>query len=296
MPYRTQSLGSRNVKETLTTPAEIAALAPEFALLSQITRNPLYHRKALKAVEALWDLRDSTDLLRRNIDIIRGQWADNQMTMTEDVAGYYRSVLNAYLINGEPRYRQIWQQGTTALKNHLLRQTPHGHYFRHTAAPNRPDSVWYYSETRLPGQFALAGDLATAAKLQKYVQHLQTSHPLLPQAWHIGKNQPLAHGYDQQGFEAENMLWLSVYAPESANWQAQARTYFDKLRTRTRTPDGYVALRHIGQGIAHDLTPTEFTARTLRCLYLIAKPSLWQAPYTILSGNAQMLKTHPRRK
>jgi hypothetical protein len=290
MPWRMVSLSSRSVQDQIATPTQVASLSVEFSLLSKLTRNPLYNKKAVQAAEALFALRDSFGLLGTRIDVQSGLWIDKSATMADGTAGFYRNTLKAWLLGGENTYKRIWQEGTTDAKRELLKQNTHGVYFAHLNGPKHvADSLYFANEIPLAGLFALGGQTKFSSALWKYYQSLADTLVLFPQVWDVKRMRPKYLGYDLKGADVENILLQMQYIP-NFNGLELSKKIFAEIQKRCKQSYGYTNLSDLYRGIPTDEMPPEFMAKTLKMLYLIAKPSALDLKKVVFSGNGQPLR------
>lgn len=77
----------------------------EFAALTSLTGDPIYEKKARKAMDFLWQQRHrSSDLMGTVLNVHSGDWTRRESGIGAGIDSYYEYTLKAYILLGDESY------------------------------------------------------------------------------------------------------------------------------------------------------------------------------------------------
>ena len=94
----------------------------DFATLSRLLNDPVYERLARKAMQTIFSLRNlETGLVGNELNVETGEWLGQMSGLGAGIDSYLEYLLKGYLLFGDRRDYDMYEQLTNSIKQHLKR-------------------------------------------------------------------------------------------------------------------------------------------------------------------------------
>ena len=118
MPYRYINLKTGAVRETVTSPADIATYLPEWGTLSRLTGDPRYASAAKKAAAAIFQRRSKLDMVATRIDVLTGEWCSRTATVGSYCDSFFEYLWDGWQLFGDADCKRMYAVCTAAILKH----------------------------------------------------------------------------------------------------------------------------------------------------------------------------------
>jgi mannosyl-oligosaccharide alpha-1,2-mannosidase len=118
MPYRRINLKTGAVRDSVTSPADIATYLPEWGTLSRLTGDPRYAQAAKRAVSALFQRRSKLDMVATQIDVLSGEWRSRQATVGSYCDSFFEYLWDGWQLFGDRDCKRMYDVCTAAILKH----------------------------------------------------------------------------------------------------------------------------------------------------------------------------------
>lgn len=110
MPYGTVNLkhGVPQNETPITCTAGVGTFLIEFSTLSQLTGDPIFYEKAMKAVEALHNSRSDIDLVGNHINVQDGKWTATDSGIGAGVDSYFEYLIKGSMLLQMPKLMEMF--------------------------------------------------------------------------------------------------------------------------------------------------------------------------------------------
>ena len=110
MPYGTVNLkhGVPQNETPITCTAGVGTFLIEFSTLSQLTGDPIFYQKAMKAVEALHNSRSDIDLVGNHINVQDGKWTATDSGIGAGVDSYFEYLIKGSMLLQMPKLMEMF--------------------------------------------------------------------------------------------------------------------------------------------------------------------------------------------
>ena len=143
--------------------AGVGTLLMEFALLSYLSRDDVFYRRADAALSALLAMRSPLGLFGNTLTVDRAQWTNANAGIGAGVDSFYEYLLKSYVLLGSRKYLHAFDAAYGAVLRHLR----HGHwYIEADMNSGAPQHLQFQSlHSFFPGLQSAAGRLPAGARL-----------------------------------------------------------------------------------------------------------------------------------
>ncbi|VDO62313.1 unnamed protein product [Heligmosomoides polygyrus] len=270
------------VEETCT--AGAGSLLVEFGILSRLLGDeascvPLsYERTARRINEELWRLRDKNTGLPGNlINIQTGQWVGHLSGVGAGLDSFYEYFLKAYILFGEPRDLQLFNEAYDAILANMRRgrtlcNSEDGEpplFVNVDARDGSTANTWIDSlQASFAGLLVLAGHLDEAICQHAFYYAVWSKYGVLPERYNWFLKRPDVNFYPLRPEFVES-TYLLYLATKNPFYLHVGREIMDSLNTRTRVRCGFATVHNVDDGSLEDRMESFFLAETMKYLYLL---------------------------
>ena len=273
MPYVMVNLKTGQTKWKVNNPAEIGTLILEFGTLSKLTNNPIYYRKAKKAVVELYKRRSKIGLVGTTIDVETGTWVNTTSHISGMIDSYYEYLLKAGLLFEDSDFKTMWQNSIQAINRYLADDLPHGLWYGYANMNDgkRLKTQFGALDAFFPAVLALGGDLSRAKKLQDSCYKMWQLHGIEPEQLDYSSMTIKSPSYVLRPENIESAYYLYQLTRDPKDL-AMGRTYLQSLIKHCKTDCGFAHLKSVVTKEKSDNMESFFLAETLKYLYLLFAP------------------------
>lgn len=293
LPFRYVHLRTGAVRDSVNNPAEIGTLLLEFGMLSHHTQNPVYHRKARRAIDVLYSRRSSIDLVGTWIDVVSGDWKNTTSHVGGAIDSYYEYLLKGSILFNDTTLRRMYDIHMAAV-NRFVADTVNGALWYGRVdmqSGNRLSRRYGALEAFMPGMLLLGGDLQRAKALQASGYMMWNLHGIEPEGLEYGTMSVIHPGYPLRPeiIESAYYLWSATRDPV---YREMGETFYRDLVRFCRTDAGFAHLKNVVTKEKEDAMESFFFAETLKYLYLLfAEEDAFD-----LAGHVLNTEAHPYKK
>jgi hypothetical protein len=276
-----------------TNPAEIGTLLIEFGTLSKLTKKPVYHDKAKRALVELYKRRSKIDLVGSMIHVETGKWIDSISHISGGIDSYYEYLLKSARLFDDKEIEQMWKTSIKALNKHLEDEVSTGFWYGYVNmnTGERVATRFGSLDAFFPAVLALSGDLNRAKKLQESAYKMWTARGIEPEEIDYVTGKISYDGYNLRPEIIESAYYLYSITKD-LRYLEMGSTFLESLECYCKTDAGYAALSSVEKKEKKDVMESYFLAETLKYLYLLFAP-----PETLdLSKVVFNTEAHPIRK
>lgn len=264
------------VEETCT--AGAGSLLVEFGILSRLLGDESYERTARRINEELWRLRDKNTGLPGNlINIQTGQWVGHLSGVGAGLDSFYEYFLKAYILFGEPRDLQLFNEAYDAILANMRRgrtlcNSEDGEpplFVNVDARDGSTANTWIDSlQASFAGLLVLAGHLDEAICQHAFYYAVWSKYGVLPERYNWFLKRPDVNFYPLRPEFVES-TYLLYLATKNPFYLHVGREIMDSLNTRTRVRCGFATVHNVDDGSLEDRMESFFLAETMKYLYLL---------------------------
>ncbi len=274
MPYRFVNLKTGKVRGTVSNPAETGTLILEFGTLSKLTGNPVFYKKAKRALVATFDRRSKIGLVGAGINVETGKWTDTDSSISGGIDSYYEYLWKCWRLFGDKDCLSMWKASIPAINKYLADEV-HGELWYGHADMNtgkRTATDYGALDAFFPGLLALSGDVPRAARLQDSSFRMWNLHGIEPEVLNYRTMKIAYDGYALRPEIVESTYYLYHYTRDP-KYLAMGSTMFDDFVKYCRTDAGYAALKSVVTKQQTDDMESFVLAETFKYYYLLFDPS-----------------------
>ncbi|XGW26291.1 hypothetical protein V3C99_007144 [Haemonchus contortus] len=263
------------VEETCT--AGAGSLLVEFGILSRLLGDQTFERIARRINEELWRLRDrNTGLPGNLINIQTGEWVGYLSGVGAGLDSYYEYFLKAYILFGEPRDLQLFNEAYDAILANLRRgrslcnsdgEPPL--FVNVDARDGSTANTWVDSlQASFAGLLVLAGQLDEAICQHAFYYAVWSKYGVLPERYNWLLKRPDVKFYPLRPEFVES-TYLLYRATKNPFYLHVGREVLNSLNTMTRVRCGFATVHNVDDGSLEDRMESFFLAETMKYLYLL---------------------------
>lgn len=291
-----------------TSVAEAGTFLLEFALLSELTGDPVFLNKARAASDVVYNARSADDLIGLNLEVATGAWLETQTSIGSGVDSFLEYLAKYAILADDDTSRRQFRRLYKGIMSHA--RSAEGAFFpveMKTGKIALPylDSLQIY----FPGVQTLLGEpsqTALASQSVYYYAELMKEYGFVPEVLDVVVPVIVDGRYDLRP-ELIESLYLVHRATGDPQLRVFAETFLDNLEAHCRVECGYAALEHVTSRKKKNRMESFFLAETLKYLYLIfaedAPLYSWRFTGAVLNTEAHPLwlpsrnpetRTYPR--
>ncbi|ULT80455.1 hypothetical protein L5515_016666 [Caenorhabditis briggsae] len=239
----------------------------EFAALTRLTGDPIYEKKARKAMDFLWQQRHrSSDLMGTVLNVHSGDWTRRESGIGAGIDSYYEYTLKAYILLGDESYLDRFNKHYDAIKRYITKGPifVDVHMHRPTVATRGfMDSLLAF----WPGLQVLKGDVKEAIEIHEMLFQVIQKHKFLPEAFtHDFQVHWAEHPIRPEFVESTYFLYRATKDP---HYLHVAKQIMDSINKYVKVPCGFAALKDIRTMVKEDQMESFVLSETFKYLYLI---------------------------
>ncbi|XP_078483513.1 ER degradation-enhancing alpha-mannosidase-like protein 1 [Ciona intestinalis] len=280
IPYPRVNLrhGLPNSTITHTATAGAGSLLLEFGTLSRLIGDPTFENVARRAMHELWMRKNSdTGLLGVAIDVVTGEWMGKQSGVGAGLDSYLEYLLKAYILFGEKRDLDVFDEALQSIKEHLRRGRKHCNsgsgdppiYVNVDLSNGMMINTWVDSlQAFLPGLLVLNGDIEEAICCHALYYAIWKRYEALPERYNWRLKAPDVRFYPlrPEFIESTYLLYRATKNPFYLN---VGREILDSLERHAKTECGYASLHNVLDKTQEDRMESFFLSETCKYLYLL---------------------------
>lgn len=239
----------------------------EFAALTSLTGDPIYEKKARKAMDFLWQQRHrSSDLMGTVLNVHSGDWTRRESGIGAGIDSYYEYTLKAYILLGDESYLDRFNKHYEAIKRYINKGPifVDVHMHRPTVATRGfMDSLLAF----WPGLQVLKGDVKEAIEMHEMLFQVIQKHKFLPEAFtHDFQVHWAEHPIRPEFVESTYFLYRATKDP---HYLHVAKQIMDSINKYVKVPCGFAALKDIRTMVKEDQMESFVLSETFKYLYMI---------------------------
>jgi hypothetical protein len=273
MPYQYVNLRTGKVRGAVSNPAETGTLILEFGTLGKLTGNPVFYKKAKRALVATFDRRSKIGLVGAGINVETGKWTDTDSSISGGIDSYYEYLWKCWRLFGDKDCLNMWKASIPAI-NKYLADDVHGQLWYGHADMNtgkRTATDYGALDAFFPALLALSGDRKRAARLQDSSFRMWNLYDIEPEVLDYKTMKIAYDGYALRPEIVESTYYLYHYTRDP-KYLAMGRTMFNDFVKYCRTDAGYAALKSVVTKQKRDDMESFVLAETFKYYYLLFNP------------------------
>ncbi len=301
LPFRYVNLRTGKVRGEVSNPAETGTLLIEFGTLSKLTKNPVFFKKAKRALVETYKRRSPIGLIGTKINVETGKWTNTDSHISAEIDSYYEYLLKGWLLFDDQDCKRMWLESIGAVNKYLadefdgeVKRRPdwelwYGHADMNTG--KRTATTYGALDAFFPAMLALSGDLNRARRLQSSSFKMWTRHGIEPEEFNYKTMEVVHPGYPLRPEIVESTYYLYHYTKDPS-YLKMGKTLFEDFVKYCRTDEGYAALKSVVTKEKSDSMQSFLFAETFKYFYLLfAPPKSLNFEKVIFNTEA-----HPMRK
>jgi hypothetical protein len=273
MPYQYVNLRTGKVRGAVSNPAETGTLILEFGTLGKLTGDPVFYKKAKRALVATFDRRSKIGLVGAGINVETGKWTDTDSSISGGIDSYYEYLWKCWRLFGDKDCLNMWKASIPAI-NKYLADDVHGQLWYGHADMNtgkRTATDYGALDAFFPALLALSGDRKRAARLQDSSFRMWNQYDIEPEVLDYKTMKIAYDGYALRPEIVESTYYLYHYTRDP-KYLAMGRTMFNDFVKYCRTDAGYAALKSVVTKQKRDDMESFVLAETFKYYYLLFNP------------------------
>ena len=273
MPFRYVNLISGKTDGNVSNPAEIGTLMIEFGTLSKLTQNPIYYKKAKKAVVELFKRRSKLDLVGSSINVETGEWVNTTSHIRGGIDSYYEYLLKSWLLFGDNDFKEMWETSIKAVNKYLADSSETGFWFAQADmnSGQRTSTNFGALDAFFPAVLALNGNLKLAESLEASCFKMWNLEGIEPETINFNTMEITSPYYVLRPEIIESAYYLYHFTHDEKYLQ-MGKTFFDNVIKYCKTDEGFAALESVITKEKSDDMESFFLAETMKYFYLLFAP------------------------
>jgi mannosidase alpha-like ER degradation enhancer 2 len=277
LPYVYVNLRSGDVRDAVTNPAETGTLLLEFGTLSKLTGEPIFYKKAKRALVETYKRRSAIGLVGSTINVETGVWTDTDSHISGGIDSYYEYLWKCWRLFRDQDCRDMWNASIPAVDKYLADEVSGELWYGHADMQTGKRTATTYGalDAFFPALLALSGDIARARRLQASSFKMWNVHGIEPEILDYKTMRVIAGGYHLRPEIVESTYYLYRYTGDP-KYRRMGETIFNDFVKYCRTDAGYAALADVTTKRQRDEMESFVLAETFKYFYL-----LFAAPRTL---------------
>ncbi|VDK81154.1 unnamed protein product [Litomosoides sigmodontis] len=281
MPYGTVNLrhGLHPNETPITCTAGVGTMLLEFGTLSRITvstnvlflGNPHYEQIALRALDALWKLRSTLNLVGNHINVQSGEWTATDAGIGAGVDSYFEYLAKAALLFQLPELMKQFKTYVKAINKYIRKDD----WFVWISMINGQLSMPIFQslESFWPGLLALTGDVDDAQRIIYQYSQVIRQYGFPPEFFNLPKQEAVSKraGYPLRPEFVESLYYVYRATKDPLLLEIAAEVV-DAIEHSCRTSCGYATVVNAEYHSVEDRMESFFLSETTKYLYLIFDP------------------------
>lgn len=274
LPYRYVNLRTGKTRGAGTNPAETGTLLLEFGTLSKLTGDPVFYRKAKRALVETFDRRSAIGLVGDGITVETGTWTHTDSHIGGGIDSYYEYLWKSWMLFGDKDCLSMWKESIAAVKKYLPDQVDGNLWYGHADmnSGQRTSTEYGALDAFFPALLAFSGDLEGARRLQASSYRMWNLNGIEPEVVDYRRMQVEYPGYELRPEIVESTYYLYHFSHDP-KYRERGRAMFDEFVKYCRTKNGYAALSSVVTKKRRDRMESYALAETFKYFYLLFAPS-----------------------
>eukprot|EP00117_Sycon_ciliatum_P046564 scpid71005/ scgid1900/ ER degradation-enhancing alpha-mannosidase-like 2 len=271
MPYGSINLrhGVPDGETTVTCAAGVGTFVIEFGVLSRLTGDMRYESAALKAMQALHDAREATNLVQSHIDVSTGKFTVRESSIGSGMDSYFEYMLKGGVLLHNRNLLDMFNVHYAAIRQYLRRGD--WYIIADAVSGNGIMGVYQSLESFFPGLQTLAGDTQAAARTAfQYYMTVWRRFGAVPEMFDLGANTVRSSHpqYPLRPELIESIMYL-YQATGDPFWLDAGRDILESIDKITKCPCGYGTILNVSSHNLEDRMHSYFLSETVKYLYLL---------------------------
>ena len=237
--------------------------------MSRLTGNPIYETVALKAMDSLWQLRSSIDLLGNHVNVQSGKWTGVDATIGSGVDSYFEYLVKGGILLNKPDLIRQFKTYQNAINKYLS----FDNWFVWSNMEKGQKTLPLFSslEAFYPGLLTLTGDLDQAIMLIHSYHKIWRKFGGLPEFYNIQTNNIHANreSYPLRPELIESLMYLLRATDNDEAFYEMAVDYLEAIEHVSKLDCGFATVKNVKDHRLENRMESFFLAETLKYLYLI---------------------------
>jgi hypothetical protein len=274
LPYPYINLRTGKPSGVESNPAETGTLILEFGTLSKLTGDPVYFRKAKRALTETFRRRSPIGLVGAGLNVETGAWTDPDSSISGGIDSYYEYLWKCWRLFGDSDCLAMWRASIGPADRYLADDLDGALWYGHADMTSGARKVSEYGalDAFFPGLLALSGDVDRAARLQDSSFRMWRLEGIEPEVLDYRTMTIVSPGYELRPEIVESAFYLARLTHD-AKYLAMGREILTDLRRWDRTDTGYASLKSVVSKEERDAQPSYALAETFKYLYLLFDPA-----------------------
>ncbi|XP_035678895.1 ER degradation-enhancing alpha-mannosidase-like protein 2 [Branchiostoma floridae] len=273
MPYGTVNLryGVPPGETPVTCTAGVGTFLVEFGTLSRLTGDPVFEKTAMRALQALWDVRSDIGLVGNHIDVTTGRWTAIDAGIGAGVDSYFEYLVKGYILLGRPELMDMFKEYNKTINTYL--KYDDWYMWANMKKGQVTMPVFQSLEAYWPGLQSLVGDVDSAMKSLHNYHQVWRQYGATPEFYNIpsSKAQEKREGYPLRPELVESAMYLYRATRDPFLLQL-GRDVVEAINHITRTDCGYASIKDVRTHQLDNRMESFFLAETTKYLYLLFDP------------------------
>ena len=246
MPWRFVNLATGAVRESVTSPADIATYLPEWGTLSRLTGDERYARAAKRAATAVFERRSKIGLVATQIDVLSGQWQSRRATVGSYCDSFLEYLWDSWQLLGDEDCKRMYDACTEAVLRHQQRWKDGALWFADVdfetgelLSSEQDELASFYG-----GLLAQGGAAAQGAAYTESWAAVQRRFGVLPEGYdyETGEVTQPTNSLRPELVDAAFTLWLVDRDPR---WRDIGKAHYLAMKRYNKAPFGYTDLADV---------------------------------------------------
>ncbi|KAJ1977755.1 hypothetical protein H4R35_002172 [Dimargaris xerosporica] len=248
--------------------AGVGTLLLEFGTLSRLTGDSRFEHVAQDALDAVWAMRSPRDLVGNAINLVQRQWIDATSGIGAGIDSYFEYLLKSYVLLGEPRYLDMFNQAYTGLLRYARDATGYI-YYNVDMWQGKPQNSWIDSLSAFfSGLQVLAGDVESAIRSHLVYYNIWQKYHAMPERFDTYYQVPVLSYYPLRPEFIESTYFL-YQATRDPFYLRVGEQIIHDLNTYMRSSCGFTSLRNVATKARDDRMESFFLGESIKYLYLL---------------------------
>lgn len=281
LPYPHVFLHTKKAKKfhnTVNT-ATAGSLVLEFGTLSRLTGDFKFEKVARKAMEVLWNIRSTSNLLGVEVNLYTLHWTWSAATIGAGQDSFHEYLLKAWvLLSNSPmfEYYTTFQMSYAASKDYLKRFSGYAFTAVNMESTQKVNDLIDSLSAYFPGLQALYGELKEALVFHQFYINLWAGRRGIPELYSLENRQHWLNSYmlRPEFIESNYLLYRATKHPY---FLAVGQMVVDDLQRTSRSTCGFGGPEDIDKHptLKNQNQESFFLSETLKYLYLLFDESHW---------------------
>jgi mannosidase alpha-like ER degradation enhancer 2 len=270
MPFRYVNLVTGKTSDSANNPAEIGTLLLEFGHLSQLTGNPVYLKKAKKAILAVYERRAPTGLVGTQINVLTGRWINRESHISGMIDSYFEYLYKGWKLFGDPDLKKAWEVHQAAIKKYLIVKNGGEWFLTHADMDSGKETAPFYGalDAFYAGLCAYSGDVSTGRAVQAANFGMWKKFGMEPEEFNFRTDSVTSAYYILRPENLESCFYL-FRSTRDPQYLWMGKRMVDDILLHCRTDKAFASLKDVRTHEQINSMQSFFFAETLKYAYLL---------------------------